>query len=620
MKNNVFISDGQKKLFVRIFVSGFILLFVLLFNFFIRTSNMFSLLMCFCSYLIIGYDLILKVFKNIFKLKFFNEQFLMFIATIGAFFLKQYFEAVVVFLLYQVGELFQDIAILSSKTQIKDVLNIRVQYANLKKEGKIEKVLPCDVEIGDILIVNPGERVPLDGTILKGGSYLDTSSMTGESNFISVGIGDYILSGVVNVSGVLEIRVEKKYKDSTVKKVLDLIENVEERKSKKENLINRFAKIYTPCVVFAAFLIFFIPVFIFNCFWKVWLEKSLIFLVISCPCALVISVPVSFFLAISKSAKNGILVKGSIFLEVISKVKTVVFDKTGTLTTGEFVVSDIVSDIYTKEKVLEYVALAEFKLKHPIAKSIRKFYGGDLDLERVFDVEEILGKGVRAIVDGKEVFVGNRKLMNDLKISSVPEDVFGTNVYLVIEKKYIGTIILKDNIKDNARKALDQLRKVGVLEFVMLTGDRKEVGEYVSRKLYLDKAFCELLPFEKVEKIERFLKEKETLVFVGDGINDAASLKRSDVGVSMGVLGSDAAMEASDVVLMDDDLEKLPYFVSISKRANRVVKQNIVFSLSCKFLIFFLGVFGLTNIWLAIFSDVGVSILAILNSFRAFSK
>ena len=612
-------NSNQKKLVFRIFVSGFILLFIFIFNVFFSIPAISQLLFFLVSYLIVGYDVLIKTFKNSLKFKFFNEQSLMFIATIGAFFLKQYFEAVIVFLLYQVGELFQDIAVDRSKNQITNVLHIRSEYANLKQDSVIKKVSPLEINIGDVIVVKPGERVPLDGVVLRGGSYLDVSSMTGESNFLSVSVGDSVLSGVVNVSGVLEIRVEKKYEDSTVKKVLDLIENVEDKKSKTENLIKRFAKIYTPCVVFVAFLMFVVPVFVFGCSWQVWLERCLIFLVISCPCALVISVPVSFFLAISKSAKNGILVKGSIFLEVISKINTAIFDKTGTLTKGEFVVKDVVSLEYSKEEVLRIVALAESKSNHPISKSIKNAYKKDLDLDLVEDVEEVFGKGVKAKIEGKEVFVGNKKLMNDIGIFDVKEDIAGTNVHLAIEKKYVGFVVLKDEIKEGAKKDLQKLRELGIKKLVMLTGDKKEISESIFKELCLDSVYFELLPFEKVEKLEHFLKEGPS-IFVGDGVNDAASLKRADVGIAMGAIGSDAVMEAADVVLMDDDLKTLVKFILISKKAIRVVKQNIIFSLSFKGLICFLGAFGLTNIWLAIFSDVGISILAILNSFRALSR
>lgn len=614
-------SSWQKHLILRILVTTLILVFFLILQFFYYFSTEFKFFIFFVAYLIIGYDVFFKTFKNIFKLNFLDEKFLMFIATVGAFFLKQYFEAVVVFLLYQIGEFFQNVAVLRSKNQISSVMHIRPEYANLKKGEHLKKVLPSMVEIGDLIVVKPGERVPLDGVILSGGSFLDTSSISGESNLLSVGPKDKVLSGVINVSGVLEIRVEKTYENSTVKKILDLIENVSSKKSKTENLIKKFAKIYTPCVVLAAFLVFFVPVLFFNGFWKIWLERCLIFLVISCPCALVISVPVSFFLAISKAAKLGILVKGSVFLELLSKIKTAVFDKTGTLTKGEFSVLKVVCHGMEKEEFLEIVSLAENSLNHPIAKSFIKSCKKELNFNRVLNVEEIFGKGVKALVDKKEVFVGNLKLMQQIGFNFLKEDKTGTNVHLAVDGKYIGFAVLKDLKKPNVKSVLKKLKENGVKKLVMLTGDKKTVGEDFAKGLFLDSVFCELLPFEKVAKLEDFLKEKENVVaFIGDGVNDAAALKRADVGISMGIAGSDAAMEACDVVLMDDDLEKLVFAILISKKVIRVVKQNIVFSLSFKGLIFILGIFGLTNIWLAIFSDVGVSILAILNSFRAFKK
>ncbi len=616
-------NNEQQKLIARIIISAFILVFFSIFKIFYNFSDGFKFLIFLIAYFIVGLDVVFKTLKNIFKLKFLDEKSLMFIATVGAFFLKQYFEAVVVFLLYQIGEVFQNVAVSRSKNQISCALHIRPLYANLKTKNSLKKVFPSDIRIGDVIVVKPGERIPLDGVVLSGGSFLDASSMTGESEFLSVGPKDRVLSGVLNVSGVLEIVVEKKYEDSTVKKVLDLIESVSEKKSKTENLIQKFAKIYTPCVVFSAVLIFLIPVFLFKGFWKIWLERCLIFLVISCPCALVISVPVSFFLAISKAAKNGILVKGSIFLERMSKIKTIVFDKTGTLTKGEFVVTKIVCFNLTKSELLEIVSLAESKLNHPIAKSIRKFYAKSLDLNRVTFVEEVFGKGVRAVVDGKKVVVGNLKLMNDIGIFLSDREIVGTNVYVAVDGTYEGFVSLKDCLKENVKDDLQNLKKNHVEKLVMLTGDKKIVGEKIAQTLCLDDFYCELLPYEKVEKLERYIDEQQrneegVVVFVGDGVNDAASLKRADVGVAMGAVGSDAAMEACDVVLMDDDLSKLTTAILISKKVVRTVKQNVLFSLFFKAIIFIFGAFGLTNIWLAIFSDVGVSILAILNSFRAF--
>lgn len=612
----------QKKIITRIIITALILIFFLILNSFYNFKENLKFFIFLIAYLIIGFDIVVKTLINIFKLKFLDEKSLMFIATIGAFFLKQYFEAVVVFLLYQVGEIFQDVAINRSKNQITSILHIRSTYVNLKLSSYIKKVAPEEVKINDIIIVKPGERIPLDGIVLKGCSFLDTSSITGESNFLDVQPFNKVFSGSLNISGVLEIKVEKKYEDSTVKKILDLVEKVSTRKSRAENLIKKFARVYTVSVVLASIIIFLVPVLFYGGDFKIWLERSLIFLVISCPCALVISVPVSFFLAISKAAKNGILVKGSIFLELMCKIKTIVFDKTGTLTKGKFVVKKIVSNNTSKERVLEIISLAENHLNHPIAKSIREFYGKPLNLNRVTEVKEIFGKGVIAVVDGKKVVVGNLKLMKDFSFNLKEIKNIGTTVYLAVDGEYIGFVVLEDVLKKNVKSTIKELRKNNVENIVMLTGDRNIVGEKIAKELFLDSVFCELLPFEKVEKLEHIinLRDNNVTVFVGDGVNDAASLKRADIGVAMGAIGSDVAMQACDIVLMDDDLYKLVVLIHISKKAVRTVKQNIIFSLSFKIAIFILGALGLTNIWLAIFSDVGISILAILNSFRAFKE
>lgn len=613
---------NRKILFLRIiFAALLVFVAMLAFNFFPFLVK-FKMLIYIVPYLVVGYDVILRTCKNIVKLKFLDENALMFIATVGAFFLKEYLEAVFVFLLYQVGELFQNFAIASSENNIKDIMAIRPNYANLKQKGTLNRVNPEVVNVGDVIVIKPGEKIPLDGVILSGGSYIDMSAMTGESNHLNVGPGDRVLSGSLNVGGVLEVCVEKKYKDSAVSKVLSLMENINNKKSKTENLIRKFAKIYTPCVVAIGVLIFVVPVMFFNGVWEVWLEKFLIFLVISCPCALVISVPVSFFLAISKAAKNGILVKGGIFLEQLFNVNTVIFDKTGTLTTGDFFVSKISNENFSKEEILEVVALVEVNLNHPIAKSIKKAYNKELDIGRVKNIEDIFGKGVKAFVDGREVFVGNLKLMNSIGIYSCKDFELGTTVHVAINGKYAGYIALQDKIKENVKSVIKKLKQNGIEKTVMLTGDRKAVGEHVASKINLDCAFCELLPHNKVEKLEYFLCENSSngkkVAFVGDGINDAAVLKRADVGLAMGAIGSDAAMQACDIVLMDDDIKKVLIAILISKKVVRTVKQNIFFSLSFKAVIFLLGVFGLTNVWLAIFSDVGVSILAILNAFIAF--
>ena len=611
---------NQKRFIFRLSISLLFMLFgIFIFKNFV-SFNILYFMFFFASYILAGYDIIFKSFKHILKFKFLDDNFLMFIATIGALFLNQFVEAILIFLLYQIGEFFQNIALLKSKKNISSTFSIRPSFVNLKVYDSIKKVDPVTVLVGDVIIIKPGEIVPLDGIVLKGNSYLDCSCVNGESSLLAVSKGDRIFSGVLNVDGTLELKVEKKYENSTVKKILDLIDNVEEKKSKTEQLVRKFAKIYTPIVVFLAFLIFFIPFVFFGCFWKMCLKKSLIFLVMSCPCALVISVPVSFFLAINKAAKNGILFKGSIFLEILSKVKILIFDKTGTLTRGSLTVSKISSNVFSNEKLLEIVALAESKINHPIAKSIVKAYAKEVNLNRIVDVKEVFGKGVKALIDGQEVLVGNSKFMEEAGFNTFFEDEIGTYIHVIFKGEYVGFVVLKDEIKLDAVNVVLNLKNNGVKKVIMLTGDKKNVGEFVAKKLSIDAAFCELLPFEKVNMIEQLKKEEkeEKIAFVGDGVNDAASLKMADVGFVMGNLGADAAVEAADVVLMDDDVEKVNFSIKISKKVMKTIKQNIVFSLLCKGIIFVFGVFGFFDAGFAVFSDALVSFLAIFNAFKAF--
>ena len=572
------------------------------------------------SYLIVGLDVLIEAIKNIFKGEVFDENFLMTIATIGAFAIGEYPEAVAVMLFYQVGEMFQSYAVDKSRKSIASLMDIRPDFANIKKNGSIEKVSPDKISIGDIIIVKPGEKVPLDGTIVDGNSMLDTSALTGESVPREVSIGDEVLSGSINQNGLIEIKVTKNFGESTVSKILDLVENASSKKSKSENFISKFAKYYTPIVVVIAVLLAIIPPIIFKeTEFIQWLYRALTFLVVSCPCALVISIPLGFFGGIGGASKLGVLVKGSNYLEALSKTEIVVFDKTGTLTEGVFEVQKVNSVDITKEDLIKYAAYAESFSNHPIANSLKKAYGKDIENKRISETHELSGLGVNAVVDGNAVFVGNEKLMQEKNIEYIKCNEIGTILYVAINNQFKGTIIISDKIKADAKKAIEKLKKNNVKKIVMLTGDKKAVGESVAKELGLDEVYTELLPNDKVEKVEELMKsksEKGKLAFVGDGINDAPVLAISDIGIAMGGLGSDAAIEAADVVLMTDEPSKVVDAIKISKKTLKIVKQNIIFAIAVKILVLILSAIGLSNMWQAVFADVGVSVLAILNALR----
>ncbi|MBR5284615.1 MAG: cadmium-translocating P-type ATPase [Clostridia bacterium] len=573
------------------------------------------------AYVLVGYDVILKAVRNIKRGKVFDENFLMTIATFGAFGLRDFDEAVAVMLFYQVGEFFQTYAINRSRKSISDLMDIRPDYANVKREdGTVETVDPEEVQIGDIIVIKAGERVPLDAVVLEGHSTLDTAALTGESLPRDVGEGETILSGCINLSGLLTARVLKEFGESTVAKVLDLVENASSKKSTSENFISKFAKYYTPTVVFSALALAVLPP-LFGADFATCFKGALIFLVISCPCALVISIPLSFFGGIGGAAKRGILVKGSNYLEALAQANTVVFDKTGTLTKGVFQVEEICpADGITKDELITMAAYAESWSTHPIAQSLRKAYGKDIDEKRVSDVKEIAGKGLSVKVDGKSVYAGNRKLMDEIGMNCVQAPDYATVVYIVCDGKFMGYVLINDVVKDDAAHAIQDLKHTGIRQTVMLTGDNKATGERVGKMLGLDKIYTQLLPGDKVDKVEELLaaqKEGSKLAFVGDGINDAPVLARADIGIAMGALGSDAAIEAADIVIMTDEPSKIATAIRIARKTLSIAKQNTVFALTVKIGVMILGAFGMANMWAAVFADVGVAFLAILNSLRA---
>ena len=571
-------------------------------------------------YAVIGWDIVWKAVTNILHGQVFDENFLMTIATIGALILGEHSEGVAVMLFYQVGEWFQSYAVSKSRKSIASLMDIRPDYANVERNGKLEQVDPDEVNIGDTIVVKPGERVPLDGKIIKGTSALDTSALTGESMPRDVEPGMEVISGCINQTGILTIQTTKKYGESTVAKILDLVENASDKKGKTENFISRFARYYTPIVVFAAIALAILPPLVTGQPFSVWIYRALTFLVISCPCALVISIPLSFFGGIGGASKIGVLVKGSNYLESLAHTEVVVFDKTGTLTKGSFAVSQIKAIDMKEEQLLELAAYAEDYSNHPISQSIQKAYGKKIDNSRISDVQEIAGHGVRAVIDGKTVLAGNAKLMNGENIAYTPSDAIGTVIYLACNGKYAGYIVIEDEVKADAPAAIRALKEVGVRKTVMLTGDADAVGKKVAQKLGLDQAYTELLPADKVDRVEAMLKqtsEKGKLVFVGDGINDAPVLARADVGIAMGGLGSDAAIEAADVVLMTDEPSKISAVVRIARKTIRIANENIVFALGVKLLVLILGATGYANMWAAVFADVGVSVIAILNAIRA---
>ena len=573
------------------------------------------------SYLIVGYDIVKKAIKHLFRGKLFDENFLMAIATIGAFGVGEFPEAVAVMLFYQVGELFQSYAVDKSRKSIASLMDIRPDFANIKIGDKIEKVSPEEVKIGDIIVVKPGERIPLDGTVIEGKSMIDTSSLTGESVPRNVSVNDEVLSGCINQNGLLTIKVNKEFGESTVNKILDLVENASSKKSKSENFITKFAKYYTPIVVIIAVILAIVPPLVLkDANFTDWLYRALTFLVVSCPCALVISIPLGFFGGIGGASKIGILVKGSNYLEALANTELVVFDKTGTLTEGVFEVQKIENNEISKEDLLRYTAYAENHSTHPIATSVKKAYGKEINTANISKAEEISGLGVIANVDGKDILVGNEKLMKEKNIQYTKCNDIGTILYVAIENEFAGYIVIADKVKKDSAKAISNLKNMNIKKTVMLTGDKKEVGENIAEKLKIDEVYTELLPDGKVEKVEQLLKEKDEkakLAFVGDGINDAPVLAISDIGIAMGGLGSDAAIEAADVVIMTDELSKLVDAIKISKKTMSIVKENIIFAIGIKIAVLVLSAFGLSTMWEAVFADVGVSIIAIINALRA---
>lgn len=613
-------SKKQKKMLIRIIIS-FVLLIA---TFLIPIENKYlQLIAALIPFIIIGYDILLKSARNIFHGQIFDENFLMSIATIGSFVLGyfngsgEYEEGIAVMLFYQVGEFFQNYAVGSSRKSISSLMDIRPDFANIEKNGEIISVDPEDVEIGSITVIKPGERIPLDGIIEEGSSSIDTSALTGESMPRDVSAGDSIISGCINLNGLLKVRTTKEYGESTVSKILDLVENSSSKKSKAENFITKFAKYYTPFVVFAALALAIIPSII-NGNWTEWINRALIFLVISCPCALVISVPLSFFGGIGGASKSGILVKGGNYLEILSKAETVVFDKTGTLTKGVFKVTAVHPEKISENQLLKYAAMAESFSNHPIAQSIREAYGSDTDSSLIKNYEEIAGRGIKCTINGKLICIGNDKMMNDIGADWHPCHHVGTSVHIAIDNFYAGHIIIADEIKPDSQQTIESLKKNGIKKTVMLTGDSEKVGKNIAEKLKIDEAYCGLLPGDKVDIVEKLLNEtseKGKLLFVGDGINDAPVISRADIGIAMGA-GSDAAIEAADIVLMDDKPSKISDAINISKKTLKIVYQNIIFALAVKIAILILGSLGFANMWAAVFADVGVSVIAILNAMR----
>lgn len=606
---------GQKKTLIRIIVSLATLVIAAL----IPVDGYMRLGVFLVPYLIIGYDILWKAVRNILHGQVFDENFLMAIATVGAFVLGDYLEGSAVMIFYQVGELFQSVAVGKSRKSISSLMDIRPDYANLEKDGEIVESDPEEVSIGDIIVVKPGEKIPLDGVIIEGNTSVDTSALTGESVPRSLTEGDDVISGCINLSGVVRVKVTKEFGESTVAKILDLVENSSSKKAKAENFITKFARYYTPCVVIGAALLAVIPSLITGN-WGEWVNRALIFLVISCPCALVISVPLSFFGGIGGASRCGILIKGGNYLETLAKAEIVVFDKTGTLTKGVFNVTAIHPEIISEERLIELAAYAEAYSTHPISRSIRDAFNAEIDKSRISDVKELSGRGVSAVIDGKKIFAGNDKLMEEIGVSWHPCHHTGTTVHVATDNTYAGHIVISDEVKTDSAEAVKSLKNAGVKKTVMLTGDAKAVGESTAKQLGLDEVYTELLPDGKVEMVEKLLEEKSDkgrLVFVGDGINDAPVLSRADIGIAMGAVGSDAAIEAADVVLMDDKPSKIALAIDISRRTLSIVHQNIVFALAVKLAVLVLGALGLANMWEAVFADVGVSVIAIINAVRA---
>ena len=621
-------SKKQKKMLTRIMAAAF---GVILLNF-VPVTGILRFTLYLAVYLVIGYDILKKAGRGILNRRMFDENFLMAVATIGAFALAvysksgDYNEAIAVMLFYQIGELFQSYAVGKSRRNISALMDIRPDYANVECDGKLEKRDPDEVGIGSIIVVQPGEKVPLDGIVVEGSSSLNTSALTGESLPRDVRQGEEVISGCINMTGVLKVRTTKQFEESTVSKILELVENSGSRKSKSEHFISKFAKVYTPAVCYGALALALLPPVIEMVFlgqaaqWGVWIYRALTFDLISCPCALVISIPLSFFAGIGGASKAGVLIKGSNYMETLSQTKYVMFDKTGTLTKGAFEVSAVHHNELEEEKLLEYAALAECASSHPISKSLQKAYGKEIDRNRVSDIREISGHGITAVVDGHEVAAGNDKLMKKLGLKYHECHTAGTIIHMAIDKKYAGHIVISDVVKEHSKEAVAELKKAGIKKTVMLTGDSRKAAEQTAKTLGIDQVYSELLPGDKVQKVEELLLEKEgkeKLVFVGDGINDAPVLTRADIGIAMGAMGSDAAIAAADVVLMDDDPLKISKAIKISQKCLRIVYQNIIFALAIKFACLGLGALGIANMWFAIFADVGVMIIAVLNAVRA---
>lgn len=613
--HNHHLENNNSKIF-RIAVSSILFIFALL----LSNNTFYKIILFFISYIVIGYDVLLNALKNIIHGKVFDENFLMGLATIVAFSISEYPEAVIVMLFYQIGELFQIIAVGKSEKSISELMNIKPDYANVLRQGKEIMVDPTEVNIGEIILVKPGEKIPLDGVIIEGNTTINTSALTGEPLPKSLTISDNVISGSINLNGVIKVKVSKAFEESTVSKILELVEHSTSKKTKTENFISRFAKYYTPCVVISAFILAIVPPLLFSQEFNIWLNRALIFLVVSCPCALVISVPLSFFSGIGTASKYGILIKGSNYLEALAKVKTIIFDKTGTLTKGNFSVTSVCTSTISKTELLDVAALAESYSSHPIAESIMRAHIGHIDKNRIAKIDELAGLGIKAIIDGKVIYVGNEKLMKSNNITFNECSHLGTIIHIAIDNAYAGHIVISDEIKDTSKNALTKLKHIGIKKTIMLTGDTFKVGKNIANQLNIDDVYTDLLPDNKVEIVEKLLNQNGFVAFVGDGINDAPALSRADVGIAMGALGSDAAIEAADIVLMDDNPEKIAIAINIARKTMQIANQNIIFALSVKFIVLLLGALGIANMWIAVFADVGVTILAILNSIKIFKE
>ena len=619
-------NKKQKKVLYRILLSLVFMIGIMILTSYVSVNLYVEVVLYLIPYLIIGYDILRKAIKGILKRQVFDENFLMAVATVGAMCLGEFREGVAVMLFYQIGELFQSVAVGKSRRNIAALMDIRPDYANMMIDGKLQKVDPDDVEIGSEIIVNPGEKVPIDGIIVEGNTTFNTSALTGESVPRDAHCGDEVISGFINMTGEIKVKTTKEFGESTVSKILDLVENSSMKKSRSENFITKFAKYYTPAVCYSALALAIIPPVVLmlmgkDASWGDWIIRALTFLVISCPCALVISIPLSFFGGIGCASTKGILVKGSNYLEALASAKYIVFDKTGTLTKGVFEVTHIdPTDNYDQQQLLYYAAHVEMASSHPISLSLQKAYGQSLDRDAVHNIEEIAGHGIRGTVHGHDVYAGNEKLMNKIGVDIMEKHPEGTVVYMAIDNQYAGCIVISDVIKETSKAAIQSLKSQGIKETIMLTGDTKQTATKVAEEIGIDRVYSELLPVDKVEKVEEILQnkgEKEKVAFVGDGINDAPVLSRVDIGIAMGALGSDAAIEAADIVLMDDDPAKISLAMKISLKTLRIVKENIVFALAVKFICLILGAFGIANMWLAIFADVGVMVIAVINATRA---